>query len=600
MQNPNIIIKPADKGSSVVIMDREQYIWEAHRQLKDTVYYKKLSKPTYLDTVPMIRKILDTLKEKRFINHKQHTYLQGPPIIRPRRFYLLPKIHKDPLKWSIPHKIPPGRPIVSDCGSESYKTAEFIDHYLNPISNKHNSYIKDTYDFVSKIKQLAIPSTAYLFTMDIDSLYTNIDTQAGKKAIISYFQKYRDKKRPDKELLQLLDINLTRNDFEFNSEYFLQVKGTAMGKKFAPAYANIFMAVWEEKALASCPKRPLHYFRYLDDIWGIWTHSKHDFLEFAEILNQHHESIKLKYELDEQKIDFLDTTLYKGPAFNQTGKLDIKVFFKETDTHALLYKSSFHPKHTYRGLVKSQLLRFHRICTQHSDFLQATKTLFTALKSRGYSRPFLRRCYKTFLDIKPASVETTIPLVTTFSSMSVKIHRGVKNNFNSLLQNNGWLQHHQVISAQRRNKNLGNYLVRAQMRMTQKAKPRGNWEFFKQTKWVCDSQHHTWFPTQRGIGPNTKNCIYLIWCNKCQLKYVGETGNPITTRMTQHRYNIKNNRQTHRPLVKHFLIHGMESFLCTGLQHNPNWTTSHRKKEERAWIRKLNTLKPQGLNDREI
>ena len=185
MQNPNIIIKPADKGSSVVIMDREQYIWEAHRQLKDTVYYKKLSKPTYLDTVPMIRKILDTLKEKRFINHKQHTYLQGPPIIRPRRFYLLPKIHKDPLKWSIPHKIPPGRPIVSDCGSESYKTAEFIDHYLNPISNKHNSYIKDTYDFVSKIKQLAIPSTAYLFTMDIDSLYTNIDTQAGKKAIIS-------------------------------------------------------------------------------------------------------------------------------------------------------------------------------------------------------------------------------------------------------------------------------------------------------------------------------------------------------------------------------------------------------------------------------
>ena len=25
----------------------------------------------------------------------------------------------------------------------------------------------------------------------------------------------------------------------------------------------------------------------------------------------------------EQKIDFLDTTLYKGPAFNQTGKLDI-------------------------------------------------------------------------------------------------------------------------------------------------------------------------------------------------------------------------------------------------------------------------------------
>lgn len=29
---------------------------------------------------------------------------------------------------------------------------------------------------------------------------------------------------------------------EFNKEFFLQIKGTAMGKKFAPAYANIFMA----------------------------------------------------------------------------------------------------------------------------------------------------------------------------------------------------------------------------------------------------------------------------------------------------------------------------------------------------------------------
>ncbi|KAM4540300.1 calpain-3-like [Fundulus diaphanus] len=41
-----------------------------------------------------------------------------------------------------------------------------------------------------------------------------------------------------------------------------------MGKKFAPAYANIFMAEWEAGALESCSKAPLHYYRYLDDIWG--------------------------------------------------------------------------------------------------------------------------------------------------------------------------------------------------------------------------------------------------------------------------------------------------------------------------------------------
>ena len=30
-----------------------------------------------------------------------------------------------------------------------------------------------------------------------------------------------------------------------------------MGKKFAPNYANIFIAKWEEDALAKCPKKTL-------------------------------------------------------------------------------------------------------------------------------------------------------------------------------------------------------------------------------------------------------------------------------------------------------------------------------------------------------
>ncbi len=57
---------------------------------------------------------------------------------------------------------------------------------------------------------------------------------------------YPDPKRPDNYILKLLEINLTKNYFEFNSKYYLQVKGTAMGKRFAPSYTNIFMAKWEQ------------------------------------------------------------------------------------------------------------------------------------------------------------------------------------------------------------------------------------------------------------------------------------------------------------------------------------------------------------------
>lgn len=209
------------------------------------------------------------------------------------------------------------------------------------------------------------------------------------------------KKRPDKELIQLLEINLTRNDFEFNGDFYLQVKGTAMGKKFAPAYANIFMAEWESEALSKCVKKPLYYYRFLDDIWGIWHHSEQDFEGFLNTLNGHNASIKLKSTFHKTKIDFLDTTTFKGPNFLTDHRLDVKVFFKPTDTHALLFKTSFHPKHTFAGLIKSQLLRFHRICTQQCDFKQATRILFAALATRGYSRSFLRKCLKSFLITKP-------------------------------------------------------------------------------------------------------------------------------------------------------------------------------------------------------
>lgn len=71
--------------------------------------------------------------------------------------------------------MPPGRPIVSNCGSENYRVAEFIDFYLNPLSTKYLSYVKDTYDFLKKVKQLKVPSEAFLFPLAVDSLYTNLE-----------------------------------------------------------------------------------------------------------------------------------------------------------------------------------------------------------------------------------------------------------------------------------------------------------------------------------------------------------------------------------------------------------------------------------------
>ena len=53
------------------------------------------------------------------------------------RFYLLPKIHKR-LNGV------PGRPVISNPGYFTENISEFLDHHLQPLAKKVNSYIKDT------------------------------------------------------------------------------------------------------------------------------------------------------------------------------------------------------------------------------------------------------------------------------------------------------------------------------------------------------------------------------------------------------------------------------------------------------------------------
>ena len=594
----HVVIKPADKGSSVVILDRDQYIMEVNRQLSNTTYYKKLAEPIYLQTMAIVNTIINTLKEKKFITAAQKRYLKGDTQPRERRFYILPKIHKDPTQWTIPYELPPGRPIVSDCNSETYRTAEYVDYFLNPLSVKHASYVKDTYHFIEMVKNLQVPPNSLFFSIDVESLYTNIDIPAGLSAVKKIFEKYPDVKRPDNEVLQLLEINLTKNDFEFNGEYYLQIKGTAMGKRFAPAYANIFMANWEEEALAKCPKQPLHYLRYLDDIWGIWIHSREEFIEFINILNSHDPSIQLTYEIHQQSINFLDTTIYKGESFNNHQSLDIKVFFKKTDTHALLFKTSFHPQHTFKGLVKAQLLRFYRICTQQRDFMEAVKTLFGALRHRGYTRTFLRKSLKSFQNKPQPRRENIIPLITTFSSASRILHKKIKDNYYSIIEDSGILQNHHVISAHRKHKNLKDFLVRAKLPTLQQVGRQTRHEYFCNLRYIRNQIDKKIFKISQHFNPQTANCVYVIFCKECGKQYIGETKNSIATRMWQHRYNIRNRKETTTPLVQHFLMHGLQNLRIAGIQSNQLWTDVERKKMERRWIYWIHTIEPAGLNIR--
>ena len=91
----NFVIKPADKGGSIVIMDREDYISKAKAHLSNELYYKKLSADPTCNIRSTISSYVDHLLVREHITKTMAEFLQPP--IQPRTpvFYGLPKIHKE-------------------------------------------------------------------------------------------------------------------------------------------------------------------------------------------------------------------------------------------------------------------------------------------------------------------------------------------------------------------------------------------------------------------------------------------------------------------------------------------------------------------------
>ena len=85
------------------------------------------------------------------------------------------------------------------------------------------------------------------------------------------------------------------------------------------------------------------------------------------------------------------------------------MYFKPTDIHQLLDKTSFHPKHTFSGILISQITRFNRICSEPSEFEKAWSILYEALSKANYSKRWMRRIkFKTVLELKYKILDTEL------------------------------------------------------------------------------------------------------------------------------------------------------------------------------------------------
>jgi hypothetical protein len=603
----DIVIKPADKGSAVVIMDTEKYIDEANRQLSDKRFYKQLDSDPTGHHSEQVTELLHEMADQGHIDGKTMEYLL-PEVPKAGRLYLLPKLHKPG------H---PGRPIISANGHPTEKISEFLDFHLRPLVQQIPSYIQDTTDFVRKINSLDIPSGSILATLDVTSLYTNIPHEEGIEACREAWDSRTDQSMPTKYLVKLLRLVLTLNNFEFNGHHYIQINGTAMGTKMAPSYANIFMGRLEKDMLSSTPSSPKAWFRFIDDIFSWWDDSEEHFTAFLDHCNSFHTTIKFTAEHSKEHVTFLDTT-----TSIQNGNITTDLYTKPTDTHQYLLPSSCHPPHCAKNIPFSLAVRLRRICSNVDTFSSRSLELKQQLFNRKYNYKHLENSIQAaknlsrdnVLEYKTKTQNTRTPLVITYHPDLPNISEITRRLWHTVLTSKRMraLFPEPPLISYRRPRNLRDHLVRAKLQDQKESvdaticQPCGDKRCFS-----CPMINHTATfkssVTKRSFklfcNTNCKsaNAIYLIECEVCQIQYVGETKNPVHKRINQHRTSTKD-PSTSFPVGIHFgqsnspTTHRLENMKFTVIDCNPNWTDKKRKDREAFWIQQLHCLQPDGLN----
>ncbi|XP_015770330.1 PREDICTED: uncharacterized protein LOC107348781 [Acropora digitifera] len=221
----DIVLTKPDKGSGVVVMDKEEYL----RLLADASinnvtkfrivkpdrpkcrgrppkhYHPLLHKEKELES--LVRRILPTAIAESV----------RPSGSRLAHLYGLPKTHKEKLAM---------RPILSATQTYNYALAKWLDDKLKPLVT--NQYmIRDTFEFVNEVHELVINNGDILVSYDVSSLFTNVSLEETIH--------YSPTRAATKDQL-----------FTFNGQLYEQTDGVAMGSPLGPLLANAFMCSIEE------------------------------------------------------------------------------------------------------------------------------------------------------------------------------------------------------------------------------------------------------------------------------------------------------------------------------------------------------------------
>ena len=432
----------------------------------------------------------------------------------------------------------------------------------------------------------------------------------------------------------MAEFVLTNNYFGFGSEVFHQLKGTAIGTKFAPPYACIFMDKLEKEMLLCQFLTPMWWKRYIDDIIKIWVHGEESLREFIIALNNMHATIKFTFEIAEDTVnpvyfeDLKAVKLLPGKAIHfldlkiwiENKEIQSDLYCKPTDCHQYLAFKSCHPYHVKKSIVYSQALRIKRICSSVDKFEEHMLSLKIWFSNRGYPRVLIdeqitkaRSFVQCTLDQPRSKAEPTV-LVATYHPALNGLNNIIRKYF-YLIQIDSEMKElflRPPMVSFRNPKTIKNTVVRAKLprENCKKGSFKCNVPRCQICKLVRETNEFSSFVTKKTYKINFElNCnsiclIYLLNCKVCGQQLTGESTTRFRVRWNNYLDNMRkafrNEPHFQRGVHAHFLLPGHTSILKdVNITFIDKTDSIFPKKREKFWIDTLRTLSPEGFNESE-
>jgi hypothetical protein len=403
LYHKDIMISFTDKNLGPCIVDREQNHQEilSHLQFPTYATFSNVNFP-YRELKSAIEKAVKTLKSYNdfgwiprnhfcFVfqhlldfNPKTGTYV-FPALddIKWAKIYLLWKVHKPVLAT---------RPICPSLGYLLHPLSTWLHVEISTLLELNsNSFIaKDSSEIIRDLESQSFPASSVIASKDVTALYPSISINDGITAVLELLlDKGVHWHRVDL-IITLLKIVMKTLFISFDSKFFLQLIGTAMGTPVAVTFANCYL-LWLESSLVKkyiSSNLLLYYKRYIDDLIGIFASLK-DSNDFWIEYNNLAPSIKLTGDAASNSVIYLDLRIWKNGT-----KYVFKPYQKPMDTYMYLPFNSYHPKPTLKGFIEGELLRFATHATYKTDYLAIRKMFFYRLIIRDYPVYFLRPIFK--------------------------------------------------------------------------------------------------------------------------------------------------------------------------------------------------------------